>query len=357
MALRASRLAVVLSLFSVTGGCSSEQDATPGEESQDVTSESPASAAVPKVDGVKITILSDMVVSSGTVAEWGFSAFVEVKTGAVTKSFLFDTGASEQVIRNATELGVDICAAEDVVLSHNHGDHTMGLVAIRTHCKTKNPKAAIRAHVGGPEMFWPRLTRTGEDDNVMTAERAKYEAAGGTFVTNEAGGPFAGIPGVYLTGKIARSRNEGVHPADPPITTPTGDRVEDTVPEEQALAINTKQGLVVVTGCGHAGLTNTLEAAQARTGRTKMFGLVGGLHLLNKPLGSESEVGTMLWEAAQLKRMTPKHILGAHCTGFERILFLRKELKIRDADALISTIGSQLTETGIVPANLNKPVP
>ena len=104
-------------------------------------------------------------------------------------------GASDRFITNAANLGIDLCGVEDVVLSHNHGDHTKGLVALRKRCKTTNPNAAIRAHVGGPEIFWPRLLPHMQDDNVMPAVKPEYEAEGGGFLTHETSTPLANAPG------------------------------------------------------------------------------------------------------------------------------------------------------------------
>ncbi len=328
--------------------------AAPEEEPDlpEATDDAALNRSVPAVDDVKVTILSDMIVSSGTVAEWGFSAWVEITKDGKKTNILFDTGASDRVIGNATKLGIDICTADDVVLSHNHGDHTQGLVPIRTFCKDKNPNAAIRAHVGGPEIFWPRTMPNMQDDNVMIDVKPKYEALGGTFVTDDKLTPLANIAGVWTSGKITRMRDEKVHPTDIPMTTPTGEKIEDQIPEEQALVINTKKGLVVITGCGHAGLTNTLEHVRNATKQDKVFALVGGLHLFAKPVGTNADVGSLTWETTQLGRMKPTYILGGHCTGLERVFFMREKLNIPEKNASISTIGAQLTMDGIVAGRL-----
>lgn len=134
------------------------------------------------VQDVQVTVLSDMAISRWTHGEWGFSALVEatLKDGS-KKTILFDTGGEPQtVLYNVEKINakrpagdkIDLCSIREVILSHNHQDHTMGLVAIRQHCLKKDPqsKALSVAYVGGPETFWPRPLKDGGDDNVMVQE-------------------------------------------------------------------------------------------------------------------------------------------------------------------------------------------
>ena len=111
---------------------------------------SPAESA-PRIHTLRIQLLSTMLADPG-VGEWGFSALVE----ADGKRFLVDTGARPNtVLENARELGIDLSGVTDVVLTHNHGDHTGGLLTLRRALKGKNPAALARAHVA-PGIFWSR---------------------------------------------------------------------------------------------------------------------------------------------------------------------------------------------------------
>src|SRR5262245_44654292 len=95
-----------------------------------------------RVKSLKITVLSTMLADRG-IGEWGFAALVE----ADGKRFLFDTGARpETVLANARELRIDLAAVEDVIISHNHGDHTGGLLTLRRELQKINPRALSRAH-------------------------------------------------------------------------------------------------------------------------------------------------------------------------------------------------------------------
>lgn len=295
----------------------------------------------PMVDSVKVTILSDMMPGRHTTAEWGFSALVEVTAGSVSKRFLFDTGGAPQtVVGNAAKLNVDLCSIEDVILSHNHSDHTLGLNTLRSTCLPTNPHAFERAYVGGEEVFWSRPHADGTDDNVMIQERTTYEAQGGTFITNASPSTFL-LPGMWLSGKITRTFDEKTYPGTPQIKSPaTGTLASDTIPEEHALVINTPTGLVVVTGCAHAGIVNTLQQSVKIVGGHPSIALVGGLHLYQRPLGDEDTVATVKWVSAQLHSLGVTQILGSHCTGLERFAFLRESLGLAQTQAVFSTVGT-----------------
>ena len=258
------------------------------------------------VDDYKITILSDMIPGRRTVGEWGFAALIEITSAGVSKRFLFDTGANPQTaLANAKTLNISICDIQDVILSHNHDDHTTGLDTLRSSCKDTNPDAFKNAYVGGEEIFWPRIG-AGTNPNYMVDERPRYLAQGGTFIINSQPTPqFLGLPGVWLTGKIGRKHDEKTYPGTPNIQDPAGKLSSDVMPEETALVINTATGMVVVTGCAHAGITNTIEAAQAILGAQPPVTIVGGIHFYPLPLGEENTdgmEGTVIWEANQMLR-------------------------------------------------------
>lgn len=299
----------------------------------------------PVVDDYRITILSDAIPGRYTMGEWGFSALVEVTAGGVTRRFLFDTGDKPgTVLFNAAKLGIDVCAVEDVVLSHDHADHTGGLVNLRTTCMAANPAALSRVHVGGEEIFWSRRDPQNREKNPMVAIRAAYEATGGAFVVDDQPHGLL-LPGVFLTGQIPRLYDEKTYvPATPmQILDPyTGQLGVDLVPEDQAIVINTTSGTVVLTGCAHAGAINTLETARRLVGGDPELVLAGGLHWYQMERGDKHEVGTVDWEADAMKRLGVVAMLGGHCTGFERFFYVRDLLKYDWTQAAMATVGTVL---------------
>ncbi|MCB0384663.1 MAG: MBL fold metallo-hydrolase, partial [Bdellovibrionales bacterium] len=304
------------------------------------------------VQDLKVTVLSDMAISRWTHGEWGFSALVEAKLkDGSKKTLLFDTGGEPQtVLYNVEKINakrptgdkIDLCQIREVILSHNHQDHTMGLVAIRQHCLNKDPKsqALSVAYVGGPETFWPRPMKDGGDDNVMVQEKPKYEALGGKFV--EYTSPKTLAPGLWLTGgHVPRPYGEKNWSAEDPMLTPDGKLVADTIPESQALVINTAKGLVVITGCGHAGLINILDYATRSSGTSKVYAAIGGFHLFRQEKGHQE--GQLDWTAKMLQSFGVEHFLGAHCTGFDRVHYLRDKMQLDSSHAVISSIQTLFT--------------
>ncbi len=288
-----------------------------------------AQAPRSRVQALKITVLSTMLADEG-LGEWGYCALVE----ADGKKILFDTGAHpDLVINNAKTLGVDLGGVEEVVLSHNHPDHTGGLPSVRKALMAGNPKAAGIAHVS-TNVFAPRIDADGKPANRFATRRADYEALGGRFVVHDAPSELA--PGVWHTGPVPRANPETNWGPGLRIVLPTGP-VEDTVPDDSALVFDTAQGLVILTGCGHAGIVNICEYARKVVEPAPLLAVVGGLHLYAKP------DATIDWTAGRLKAMGLRYLLAGHCTGIEATMRLRAQLGLTRQTAVVSAVGSSFT--------------
>jgi 7,8-dihydropterin-6-yl-methyl-4-(beta-D-ribofuranosyl)aminobenzene 5'-phosphate synthase len=290
---------------------------------------------------VNVTILSTMLAGDRGrgIGEWGFAAILEVDG----RRLLIDTGERPETVRqNADELGVDLSTVSDVVLTHNHGDHVGGLLALRRALSTRNPSALARAHVA-PGIFLPRVGADGRPRNSLLAAKAEYEATGGTFV--EHAEPAQLLPGVWFTGPVPRPNPERNWGGGSRLQTPDGP-AEDTIPEDASVVIDTPAGLVVVTGCGHAGIVNILE--HARTIRAEpVHAIVGGLHLYS------ASDETLAWTGAKLREFKVAHLLGAHCTGIEAVYRLREAIGLTRETAVVGAVGARFTlGTGIDPLGL-----
>ncbi|PYQ47498.1 MAG: MBL fold metallo-hydrolase, partial [Acidobacteria bacterium] len=159
------------------------------------TSPEASPAAGPRVHALRIQVLSTMLSDEG-IGEWGFGALVEVDGHRI----LFDTGFHPtNVLDNARELRVDLAQVPGVVLSHNHSDHTGGLLTLRRAVKDDHPDALRRVHVGRG-LFWSRPAADGSEANLPLRERDNYAAAGLVFVEHDA--PQQILPGVWLTGPV-----------------------------------------------------------------------------------------------------------------------------------------------------------
>lgn len=288
------------------------------------------------VGKLNITVLSTMLADAG-IGEWGYSALISVDGRQV----LFDTGARpETVLANAREMGIDLSTIEDVVLSHNHADHTGGLLTLRRELQKKNPRALSRAHVG-EGIFTARTSPDGKNVNGLLPSRAEYEATGGKFIVHAA--PMELLPGVWLTGPVPRTNPEKNYPAGLKLKLPGGE-VDDTIPEDLSLVIASAEGLIVLTGCGHAGIVNTVEYARQAVEPSRVLAVIGGLHTFN------ASDEALAWTAEKLKGAGLRYLLAGHCTGIEAAFRIRQLAGLDRKTAVVSSVGSSFTlGTGIDP--------
>ncbi len=299
-------------------------------------------AAPPPIDELRVTILSTNLAGNpgeGGIGEWGFSALVE----ANGFKLLFDTGyRPASVLNNARELEVDLSDVTHVVLSHHHEDHTGGLLTLRESLAEQFPEALTQVHVGRGA-FWSR--GEGEfdgDSNALIALRPQIEHLGGQFFEHDRAAQLA--PGVWLTGPIPRVFDEQRAMRNPVIA-PGAESEFDTLPEDIALVLDTTQGLVVLTGCGHAGLINTLLQAQAAVRPTAaVYAALGGFHLAGMP---EDRIA---WTADRLAELGLQHLHAAHCTGIAPVYQIKAHLHLPRESAHVGAVGAIFDlQTGITP--------
>jgi len=287
-------------------------------------------ATAEPVKTLKVTVLSTMLAGDVGIGEWGFAALLE----ADGRRLLIDTGdRPETVMHNAAELGIDLSTVTDLVLTHNHSDHTGGLITLRRELAKKNPGALSRAHVA-QGIFLSRLTADGHERNGLLPLRTDYEALGGTFI--EHAGPAVLFPGVWMTGPVPRTYPEHNWSGSLLLQTPGGP-VEDTIPEDTSVVVETADGLVVVSGCGHAGIVNTLEYARKTIRDERILAAIGGFHLF--PATDDQ----MDWTARKLRKLDLGYLLGAHCTGLEAVFRIRKIAGLSRQTAVVGAVGSSFT--------------
>jgi 7,8-dihydropterin-6-yl-methyl-4-(beta-D-ribofuranosyl)aminobenzene 5'-phosphate synthase len=269
------------------------------------------------VKSVKITTLADNVVYiSRLLGQFGFSAHLEIKDNKEKKRFIvFDTGSNKSaLLHNIKTSKFDLTPLESIVLSHGHYDHTSATVEIAK--KGKN-KVRVYAH---PNAFQPKYKikkDKKEPHGIPKGEgRLEIEKTGAQII--ETLQPTEIFPGVIASGEIPR-----ITPFEKltwrNMTVIDGKEVKDRLLDDQALFINiARKGVLVICGCAHAGLINTLEHALNVTKAKRLYGFIGGTHLIHPKETRLKETIT------HLRKLDLKLISPAHCTGHKSIAALNQ---------------------------------
>jgi 7,8-dihydropterin-6-yl-methyl-4-(beta-D-ribofuranosyl)aminobenzene 5'-phosphate synthase len=259
---------------------------------------------------VRITTLSENTAGRGNfLAEWGLSILVETDKTAV----LLDAGKGVSAAHNADALGIDLSKIDKIVLSHGHYDHTGGL---RQILQKRRKEIDIIAHPG----IWQAkyAQREGEPDRYIGIpfQRNELESLGACF--NLTAKSVKISDGISTTGEIPMVTSFEQVDADLFVKEDIGWQ-QDKLLDDQALIVNMEPGLVVILGCAHRGIINTLYHAQQLTGRETIYAVIGGSHLVNT---SEER----LWQTIDALRGLRVQRLGlCHCTDLPAASVLAQE--------------------------------
>ena len=261
-----------------------------------------------------LTIITENTVvgkRDGLYAEHGFSLFLE-RPGL---RMLFDTGpAGIATLHNAPRLGIDLRVADAIALSHGHADHTGGLLGV---LRTIGKPIPVFAH---PGIFGDRYSRRADGNITYAGMPYKREALEGLGATFELSPEFRAIAdGVYVTGQIPRRRAFETGDAELYVRR-NGTLVEDPLLDDQSLVIETEDGLLVILGCCHAGLVNTLDQVRALLPGRPIHTVLGGTHLGFAPAEQLEQT------AAVLRTLDIRTIGLSHCTGLKAGASLVREL-------------------------------
>ena len=260
---------------------------------------------------IKITTLAENTADVGFLAEWGLSMYIE----ADGVNILFDTGAGIAAVHNAQLFGIDLSKVDKIVLSHGHYDHTGGLREVLM--MIKKPIEVI-AH---PDIWSPKYGRLRqgmgkERYSGMPFQRELLENLGARF--NMTAKPVRLSDHFFTTGEIPmltdyEEIDSGMFDKK------TGEMLPDELKDDLSLVIDADYGLVVILGCAHRGIVNTIKQAQKVTGKELIYAAIGGTHLLNAERPR--------WEktALDLKAMGVQYLGVSHCTGFEASAYLAQE--------------------------------
>jgi 7,8-dihydropterin-6-yl-methyl-4-(beta-D-ribofuranosyl)aminobenzene 5'-phosphate synthase len=257
----------------------------------------------------RITIICDNTVGplGGALGEHGFAALVEWPGGSI----LFDTGQGETLLHNAMRMKRDLHGVARVALSHGHYDHTGGLMPLLRCCGGKE----IFAHPGVFARRY-RVKDSGESIAIgIPCDEAYLHGLGGRFNFSADFREIA--PNIFLTGAVPRLTP--FESGDAGLCCDARGCEPDPVTDDQTLVVKTARGLVLLLGCCHAGLINTIEHARRETGVSEVYAVIGGTHLgFSSPHQLDETV-------RELKSYGIRKISAGHCTGFAAAARLAKE--------------------------------
>lgn len=263
--------------------------------------------------------LKDGEIKNSILAEHGFSAVVTATVGDSARSILFDFGFSAHgAAFNADALGLDLSSIEAMVLSHGHMDHFGGLSALIE--KVGKEGVALVLH---PKAFRkPRYLKVSETVKVNLPALSREKIADARIALIESEKPRPLLDGRLLfLGEIPkRSDFEKGFPRM--FYDEAGQSKWDPIEDDTAVAALVKgKGLVVLSGCAHSGIINTVKYAQEVSGVDKIYAVMGGFHLTGADFEPVIEPTT---EA--LKALNPTYIIPTHCTGRKAVMRLEKEM-------------------------------
>ena len=217
-------------------------------------------------------------------------------------SVMFDTGQSDLLLANAGLLGLDLRQLEAIVLSHGHYDHCGGLKAVRSLA----PHTKLHLHPAAPAAkFSTNKEGVTRYIGMPDAARETIRSAAGTVWTGEL---TEVVPGLFATGEIPRQTD--FEDVGGRFFLDAAGRHPDPLLDDQALFFESREGVVVVLGCAHAGVVNTLLHVEHLTGGKPIHAVLGGMHLLN------ASPERMQKTLAALAQRDIRLLVPVHCTGW-----------------------------------------
>jgi 7,8-dihydropterin-6-yl-methyl-4-(beta-D-ribofuranosyl)aminobenzene 5'-phosphate synthase len=246
------------------------------------------------------------------------------------KKILFDTGYSGVFLANAEKMGINLRELDVLVLSHGHLDHSGGLaplVRYLSEAKIENMAHKVPELVAHPRCFFPKEKIPLQNSGSILGEAEVRRE----FPVNLSARPVRLTKDLVFLGEIPRRfAFEETDPGKRIIHFPDGRTEPDHLLDDSALAFRSPQGLVIITGCSHAGICNITEYAREICGERRVVAIIGGLHLLHPSPGQMEET------CSYLRVLALEALYACHCTSLSSKIKLAGACPIREVGVGLS---------------------
>lgn len=275
---------------------------------------------------MKLTVLVDnnTFIDLYLIGEPAVSFYIETEG----RKILFDAGYSDAFLTNAQRLGIDLADIDMVVLSHGHLDHTWGLeYLVRMLAEKRSLARDVKTPtlVAHPDVFASRYQKNDPEIGSLL----KIETLSLFFNLQLTSVPAQLTSRLIFLGEIERLNDFEAQRSIGMLRLKDGTETPDRILDDSALVYQADSGLVIITGCSHAGICNIIEYAKKVTGETRVLDVIGGFHLLN-PTAQQMQ-GTLEY----FQKIKPEQLHACHCTD------LRSKIQLA-AVANIKEVGSGL---------------
>jgi 7,8-dihydropterin-6-yl-methyl-4-(beta-D-ribofuranosyl)aminobenzene 5'-phosphate synthase len=257
------------------------------------------------------------------MAEHGFCAAIKLEVNGTEHRLLFDSGLDPLAAsHNSRVLGLDLSSCELVISSHGHIDHAGGLVNIRKKMNEKKQEQKIPL-VLHEDAFRNRLVKfqDGRIIRLPAPNRSDLIQSGYNLVEKQSQSLWI-KDSILVTGEIPRTND--FEKGFPNHYSEIDGKMENDplIKDDQALILNVKdKGLVVITGCAHAGIINIIKYAKELSGEDRIYAVIGGMHLTGGVF--EPLIGKTIDE---LERLKPKFLIPCHCSGLKAVTEIAKNM-------------------------------
>jgi 7,8-dihydropterin-6-yl-methyl-4-(beta-D-ribofuranosyl)aminobenzene 5'-phosphate synthase len=261
-------------------------------------------------------------------AEHGLALLLEIDHGDRVQKILFDAGFTDEgVPQNLSRLGIDVNGLDCIVISHGHPDHTGAALKI---LRSAQKKISVVTH---RDAFLKRYLLFPDGSRILsnTFDETAIKMSGGEVILSNDEARLA--TGVIATGEIDMVNDFEQHF---PLAyyEKEGEMVKDFFQDEKSLIVNLKnKGLIVLSGCSHRGIINTIEYARRITGVNEVYAVMGGFHLTGA-----TPMERITRSVAEMKRINPRFVIPTHCTGWKAMHLFAEEM----ADSfLLNAVGTK----------------